>query len=434
MSTANKLTYLNTTKQKIKDGINALGGELTNQSTFRSYANVLNDLYEVFPKVESEETTSSITLSPTQKAKMSLTLKGNIEQDGEPTPTTPVDIHIVSGDNEIKVEGKNLLNTTLMSEFTPTRTTWYSLDGVADFYNVSNIARSNLYYDLKANTTYTFSVNEYKNINTSLTSPIQLVRGDNAGSVCALRSSSSFEPVSFTPTEDLRVYPRISVSTANVETQCIVQLEVGSTATDYVEHKEYTKEINLGELEVGSIGDYDDEFFKNTIDSEYYDSTLEQDKWYLKKRIGKVVLDGSEEWGLANNVFYKSNNKGLQQTGIKIVKSNYFQEAYNQPSTSNVNTYNSDNSICGSSVGTNRFYIKCTSITSTENFKTWLSTHNTIVYYVLATPENILLNDTLQETLDSFYSWQEQTNISQSNFDLPFKIKASALKDFTTLE
>ena len=37
MSTANKLTYLNTTKGKIKDSINLTGANITNQTTFRYY-------------------------------------------------------------------------------------------------------------------------------------------------------------------------------------------------------------------------------------------------------------------------------------------------------------------------------------------------------------------------------------------------------------
>ena len=73
-----------------------------------------------------------------------------------------------------------------------------------------------------------------------------------------------------------------------------------------------------------------------------------------------------------------------------------------------------------------------------EKLKTWLSTHNLIVYYQYATPYLSLIEDTtLIEQLDKIeeaMSKQGQTNISQENNDLPFKITASALKDLTNLE
>jgi hypothetical protein len=34
---ANKLTYLNETKEQFKDRINSLGGEITNNTPFRDY-------------------------------------------------------------------------------------------------------------------------------------------------------------------------------------------------------------------------------------------------------------------------------------------------------------------------------------------------------------------------------------------------------------
>lgn len=223
-----------------------------------------------------------------------------------------------------------------------------------------------------------------------------------------------------------------SLPTTIVENS-LIQLEKGSKANSYTPY-------GTTPIKLCKIGNYEDRPFKADNDDDFYKTldsatkqTLTYGKWYLHKEIDKVVLNGSEEWGLANNVFYKSNNKGLQQTGIKIVKSNYFQEAYNQPSTSNVNIYNSDNSICGSSVGTNRFYIKCTSITSTENFKTWLSTHNTIVYYVLATPTNTEITDTtLLEQLNNLMTlplYKNLTHITLTPNDLQPTMKIEYFRD-----
>lgn len=148
-----------------------------------------------------------------------------------------------------------------------------------------------------------------------------------------------------------------------------------------------------------------------------------KDKWYIYKAIGKVVLDGSESCGLANNVFYIYNATILQTSNIKGAVSNYFSNAYSQPSTKNVNVYNADNSICLSASGTKRFYIKCTSIISTADFKTWLSTHNTIVYYALSTPTYEEITDTdLINQLESIELYNGTNNIIVSGY-LPSPIQ-----------
>lgn len=69
MSTANKLTYLNTTKQKLKQAINNIGGEVTDETTFREYTNQLQEVYDRLPKTAYAEG-SNITLENTLKGKL----------------------------------------------------------------------------------------------------------------------------------------------------------------------------------------------------------------------------------------------------------------------------------------------------------------------------------------------------------------------------
>ncbi len=89
-TTAEKLTYLNTTKGKIKDSINLTGAGITNQDTFRSYAsklklglidiinNGIDQLYSNFPKVS--EIGSNLSLTPTYEAPMRNLPLGNTYQ------------------------------------------------------------------------------------------------------------------------------------------------------------------------------------------------------------------------------------------------------------------------------------------------------------------------------------------------------------------
>lgn len=98
-TTAEKLTYLNTTKGKIKDSINLTGAGITTEP-FRQYAVKLKDayvdiinngtetLYNNFPKVSGSGT--DLSLQNTYEAPMRSTLKGNTSQ--------------------VQLSGKNLFN------------------------------------------------------------------------------------------------------------------------------------------------------------------------------------------------------------------------------------------------------------------------------------------------------------------------------------
>ena len=73
-----KLNYINETKSLIKDKLNDLGSEIDNETTFREYVEKIEDLYNEWPKVNDEDT--AITLNNTKKGKMNLQLKGNVSQ------------------------------------------------------------------------------------------------------------------------------------------------------------------------------------------------------------------------------------------------------------------------------------------------------------------------------------------------------------------
>ena len=52
MATIDKLEYLDETKGLIKDALNDLGAEITDEDTFRSYVTKINDLYDEYPTEE----------------------------------------------------------------------------------------------------------------------------------------------------------------------------------------------------------------------------------------------------------------------------------------------------------------------------------------------------------------------------------------------
>jgi len=111
---AEKLTYLNDTRLKIKDGLNKFGADLTENDTFRSYSNVLNDIYNKLPKVSGNG--SNFTLENAQNGKLDLfEMEGNTHQDsytGKNLNVYPYIGYIVSNgiDFNINDDGTILIN------------------------------------------------------------------------------------------------------------------------------------------------------------------------------------------------------------------------------------------------------------------------------------------------------------------------------------
>ena len=198
-----------------------------------------------------------------------------------------------------------------------------------------------------------------------------------------------------------------------------IQLEEGDTAHSYTP---YGADL----YELCKIGTYQDYLYKDN------------GKWYKYGMIDKVVLNGSESWLVSNNVFYITSIVNYAQVKQKICYANYYNGIVN--TTSGTSAITTNNTVCfyGVSGENHRFYVRDERYTSRDDFKSWLSTHNTIVYYVLATPTiteitNPILIQQLND-LQNALSYQNQTNISQSNNDLPFIIDAQTLLDISNLE
>ena len=413
MSTSTKLEYLNETKQLIKKGINDIGGDITSQTTFRDYANVLNDIYEAFPKVTGSGT--SITLNNTRKGKVSLELSPvALTQDSTPTPSSPQDIHTISGDNTIKVENKNLFDEVIeQGTFDPT---------TGNNQNDNNRIRTS-YFSIKPNTTYTISTN-------SIIGALRVVykQSDNTTIIAGEGISSNNKYASFT-TPNNAYYMKISIGNSSYQfiatNDYQIMLEYGSSATTYTQHQESTQLISLGDIEYCKIGDYADEFYKASES----DTTLESGKWYLKKNVPKLIFNGNENWAISNsgtpNWYYSyinSNNIPVSNS----TSSNAMCNMYPIGSIGNSNT--EQGIILIASNGQIR--IRYGTEDTIENFKAWLSNNNVEFYYQALKPQYILLNNTLQEQLEtSLIGFDGQTNISQANNDLQFSISASALKE-----
>lgn len=115
----------------------------------------------------------------------------------------------------------------------------------------------------------------------------------------------------------------------------------------------------------------------------------------IYKNVGKVVFNGNEGWtrmantgaGEGTYLFYTPKPTNVLSGTINLY-SNYFIASNTYGSTDNC-VYIGNSNLIISRVKTNGVYIETTS-----DFKTWLSTHNTEVYYPLSAPEIITLQNT----------------------------------------
>lgn len=174
-------------------------------------------------------------------------------------------------------------------------------------------------------------------------------------------------------------------------------IQAGALATTYAPY--------FTPIELAKIGTYQDRIYKD------------EDKWYIEKQVGKVVLDGTEAWtrtALTSGARYfaVNNNLGLKDgnsDGTDIISERFIGVNYG--------TYYSAGGVNGVSYSFNNsnHYIQCFSIDGTwasgNDFKTWLTTHPNSVYYILATPTTTEITDeTLLEQLEHIYSLYEGVN------------------------
>lgn len=241
-------------------------------------------------------------------------------------------------------------------------------------YNATDTYRNANYVSINPNTTYTFSID-------GISQKYVLYFYDKNKTF--LNYNSSLSNGTFM-TPDKAYYANFRCFTADFTSNYVelkVQLEKGPIATGYEPYIEEVENIDLKGNELCSLpsGTKDELIVKNGSAK-------------IIKRIGKVVLNGSESSLLENFAI-----KGLFQitlTNISIdltttrAMSNYFKGINGSAIAS------SDNSVCTYSGNRIMFTYK-TYANNINGLKTWLSTHNTTVYYELKTPEEIDLEQTL---------------------------------------
>lgn len=353
--------------------------------------------------------------------KANIKIGNNIEiKDGS---DFPFDLTLYGRSTQTTRSGKNLLNPNGASQNESGLTFTNNGDGSFTVEGTST-----------ANVSIVLSTQKIKlNANQPYTQSITTVSGTKTGEVVISVKNSS-DKITFnyiagnqtiTPTEDLTTYnyTYYVASGKTVNWTFKVQLEEGSTATEYEPYGvspspdfpspiESVTEISV---EVSGINSQSNSLtidlqgnelcsLPNGIKDEV---NITNGEALLIKRVGKVVLDGSESWrkaqiGTTGKYYFTfTPSWGQQTTNGKSLYCDYF-----VPS----NTWSEQ--VVGMWLDTNMIVKTQGSLDNTEDltsFKTWLSTHNVEVLYELAEPETINLG-----TVEMPHTYEGVSNITNS--------------------
>lgn len=441
-TTAQKLEYLNTTKTKIKESINLTNANITNEP-FRQYAVILKNqipeligdpspIWNNYEHVTGSGTTFSINA---YNSIFNYSILGNTVQNGTPTPDAPIPINVVSGNNSININSNaypiNLGITNLYNkygDFNYPTTGWINgtslqPDGtIKTVANFSNTASRGIELTLEKNTVYSVSGILISSTGDQNTKAVVRIMGYSASwSAITNYYVTNLGYFSFTFNSGNNNEWFLSLSsngTAGQSFQAIfnnIQVEKGSNANSYTDY--YTIPIELCKIDT-----YQDRIYKSN------------GKWYLHKEIGKYIFNGSENWNYYTDtnkpVFYLIANDykiNYLQKGNLICYSNYYQGKGEANLFDDV--YDYGNNVIALRSSFLRIVVRDDSMSNTTNFKTWLSSHNVVLYYVLATPTNTEITDyQLIYQLEQVKLANGTNNVITSGNDLSATVSIEAIK------
>lgn len=279
--------------------------------------------------------------------------------------------------------------TPMINQINPTVGEEYSFSNALSGYNRYQI----LFYNSSKSTVEIGEKTTYYNI--------QLEEGVEA---------TAYEPyVGGVPSPNPSYPQPISVVTG---TQTVT-LTGGTVSEDYT--------IHLGTLELAKIGTYQDYIYKSN------------GNWYKHGAIGKIIYTGAqdESWNYTSGAHARfsigiSNIMMTESTSdVGAVLSNNF------VADSIANIYNGTDYRIGIHNTNAQIWISYLSITSSADFKTWLSTHNTTVYYAIDTEAitDTQITDTdLIAELDAIEEWMTRCGYTASiSGNLPIVINQTEI-------
>ena len=382
-----KLVYLNDTKTALKDRLISLGATITNSTTFRNYINWLDNFY----------------IGSTNKTDLAKNgIIGRTSQSGTPSPDSPQPINNLTGNVSYKVSGTNLFNKdTTVNGYVDASGNIISSTG----YKTSD------YIELKPDTSY------YK----SQSGSTHWKYYDENKVVYSSAESDLTSPSNaqiFTTPSNVK-YLRFTMSDNLVDSFMLHEGSAWNPKYEpYIEPRIFI--IPLGNIKLNGIDTYKDKLY------------LSNNKFYIEKKIGVHILNGSENW-IFNATYSTPTSRSVVSTTTysdfdysQKYYSNRF--VYNDTSTSNRLVFNGypriyvslDDTLTGISTSD-------TNAQKITKMKTYMSNNNIEVYYVLKTP-------TTTEITSSNYPELYSALKEIQDYLVSYKINKEFLLDYSSPE
>lgn len=327
--------------------------------------------------------------------------KGNNDTAPLPNPNYPLEMANVKGENEIVITGKNILNLSNKTQYTYNGITYEVNNNVFTFSGTNTSSTSygliyfadsttrkyydNIFSKNKGNT-FTLSTNNnlsglyfqfnyHKQGSTSQTGLVTYVLSSNKQTFTI---PNDFDRVA-------SIFMGVYGTATTIEGSFSLQLEYGDK-TSFIPYEKHTYTINLGDINLRGIGNYKDKIYKNN------------NKWYLHKVIGDYTITGNENWQKGSS-FYCMNI--LPTTGMSASLGQNCLSTYFRYSN---NAFGANSIFVPGSVGseTKNLWLQSSNFENATALKSWLTTHNVLVYYVQKyTTETEITDETLISQLES---------------------------------
>lgn len=348
----------------------ATAGNITS-ATFTTPSTIPNDA-RIALYVRQQNSTTVFTNLQMEKSSSVTPYEPYVGGVASPNPSYPQDVNVVTGNQTVTLNstvyeinlGKNLFDVSNSA---------YILDGlyIGNSHSIGGaVATTSVYIPCKPNQTYTVSKTAGKRFTVAYTTVLPAQGVTTAGDITDNEASSITITTGTTAKYLVAFVHNTSYDTVSKQDMLdSVQIEYGSTATTYSAY--------FTPIELCKIDTYQDYIWKDGSD------------WKIHKAVGKVVLNGTEGWGYnsTNAVFVANDVVDYLRTGFVPVCDYYLGQS--------ITSYSGvQNMHIGFLTGTNsRTVIKNTNYTDKTTFESWLTTHNTTVYYVLATATDTTITD-----------------------------------------
>lgn len=319
--------------------------------------------------------------------------------------TSDITRYVPYGNIQIVETGKNLLDTDILSYSFEANTNGYVQGRNIGFGKVT----------LNANTKYYISYDVVETGTTNLRNTAMLVASDGTGSeyqnLGTYNTTTGRKVWEFTPTETKEYIVNYWCHTSDEKVTIANMMVSTDSATNYEPYTEEVVNIDLKGNELCSLPN-------GTKD----ELIVKDGRAKIVKRIGKVVLNGSEDWHMSpetfNGLHYSTTKsitdfkQGPAGCPINIFKSTHFHYVSG-----------GGHADLGGAYFINNMFLVFMNFTTVEDFKTWLKENPVTVYYELAEPYEIDLGEVSMLT-----TYEGTSNITNSE-DAEMSVKYSQLGD-----